>query len=407
MTRPAPRPWLFAVVSAPYGAFNGLVAVALPYILRRRGMTVSHIAELGSLVQAPAIWYFLWSPIVDVGLRRRVWLIVLSVASAGLAAIALEGAPTASVRVITLLFVAASVLSQPISSALGGLAATVVPDALRGRTGGWSQAGIVVGAVIAGGVTVWLSAQGWPAITALVGGLVIALPAFAALLIDEPRPSAEPAVRHLRRVLRDVAAMLGRRQTWLGFVFFLSPIGAGALANLFSAVAPDYHTSTGGVIAGVALAGLLMPIGALVGGILCDRFDRWRMYPIAGLTTAVGASALYFAPLVPVSYIAGAAGYALTTGFCYAAFMSLAFQLVGSNSAASGTRFSLFMAAVNVPVVYMISLDGLGHARGGVRGMLAVEAVSNALFGLVFLAATLKFGGSLRRAAQLHSSATA
>jgi hypothetical protein len=109
------------------------------------------------------------------------------------------------------------------------------------------------------------------------------------------------------------------------------------------------------------------------------------MYPIAGLTAAAAAGALYLAPLTPASYIAGAAVYALTTGFCYATFMSLALELVGSNTAATGTRFTLYMAAVNVPVVYMLRLDGLGHSYAGVRGMIAVDALSNAVFGLALL----------------------
>jgi len=74
------------------------------------------------------------------------------------------------------------------------------------------------------------------------------------------------------------------------------------------------------------------------------------------------------------------------TGFGYAAFMALALEVLGSETAASGTRFTLFMAASNVPLVYMLRLDGLGHARFGVHGMLAADAFANATFGLLLLA---------------------
>jgi hypothetical protein len=40
---------------------------------------------------------------------------------------------------------------------------------------------------------------------------------------------------------------------------------------------------------------------------------------------------------------------------------------------------------VNVPVVYMLRLDGLAHARYGVRGMLGSDALANAGFGLFLL----------------------
>ncbi len=380
-----PAPWLFAIVAAPYGCFNGVVAVAIPYILRRHGLTLERVAELGALIQAPTIWYFLWAPLVDIGLRRRDWLIVLSLASGASATLALDRAGESSLGLMTGLFVAASVLNQPISSAVGGLVATAVPDALRGRTGGWSQAGIVAGGILAGGVAVWLTDHSSARLTAIVAGVLIAFPAFAALAIDEPAPSTERVVEHVRSMLRDVGAMLERRTTWVGFLFFLSPIGASALMNLFSAAAVDYHTSSAGVITVVALAGVLTPVGALLGGVLCDRFDRWLVYPGAGMASAVSAGLMLLAPLTPASYVIGAAGYALTTGLAYAAFMSLAFQLVGAGSAASGTRFTLLMAAVNVPVVYMMRLDGWGHARFGVHGMLAIDALANAAFGAVFV----------------------
>lgn len=308
----------------------------------------------------------------------------LSVASAVCAALAI-GRDASAIRALTVLFAIASVFNQPISSALGGLVASVVPDSQRGRTGGWSQAGILGGGVVAGGVAVWLVGNTSLLVTALVVAVLIAAPAFTVLAIDEPSSPHIHIRSQLARMRRSLMAMLKQREAWLGFVFFLSPIGTGALMDLFSAVAVDYHASSGMVVLVVALAGIAMPAGALFGGILCDRFDRWRMYPIAGLLSALSASAMLLAPLRPVTYIVGATANAFTIGICYAAFMSLAFELVGSASAASGTRFTLFMAAVNVPVVYMLRLDGIGHQHWGVRGMLAVDAISNALFSIVLL----------------------
>jgi MFS family permease len=129
----------------------------------------------------------------------------------------------------------------------------------------------------------------------------------------------------------------------------------------------------------------MTPLGALLGGIASDRWSRWRVYPLAGFAAAASAALMALAPLTPAAFVIGAAGYALTIGICYAAFMSLAFELVGSGSAASGTRFTLLMAAVNVPVVYMLRLDGFAHTHIGLRGMLATDAMSNALFGALFM----------------------
>jgi hypothetical protein len=94
---------------------------------------------------------------------------------------------------------------------------------------------------------------------------------------------------------------------------------------------------------------------------------------------------MLIAPLTPWTYALGGAAYALATGFCYAAFMGLAFSLLGEGAATSGTQFTLYMAASNVPVAYMLRLDGLGHGWLGVRGMLGVDAAANAVFGAIFL----------------------
>lgn len=382
-----PPPWLFGVFSAPYGSFTGLVGVALPYLFRRQGMAVGRIATISAIVQAPAILYVLWSPAVDVGLRRRTWLVLLSVTGAACATVALARLPTAGVVFTTTLFFVASVVSQTVSSAVGGLVAAVVPNAVRGRTGGWSQAGMLTGGVATGGLTIWLSGHASMWTTALAAGALIALPAFAVMAVHEPAPPQRRLAHELGAVARDIRATLRRREVRVGLVYFLSPVGAGALSNLFSAVAREYHARPGVVIWIVGLAAVLTPVGALVGGFVCDRFDRWLVYPLAALTAASSAVCMAAAPLTPVTYVTGAASYALTLGFCYAAFMALAFQLVGPDTAASATRFSLFMAAVNVPVVYMTRLDGWGYTHFGVRGMLLVDGLSNALFGVVFLLA--------------------
>jgi MFS transporter, PAT family, beta-lactamase induction signal transducer AmpG len=386
VARPSPRPWLFGIASAPYGCFNGLITVALPYVLSQHGIPLERIAAIGALVQSPTIWYFLWAPMVDIGWRRRTWVMVLSVLSATCAAIAIGRDAAPSIVPLTVLLVAASVLNQPISSAIGALIVAVTPNEKRGTTAGWSQAGIFFGGVLAAAVTIALTAIATPTVAGIVVGLLIAVPAVAVLAIREPAMAKTDLRRHLGEMYRDVAAALKRREVWLGLVFFLSPVGAGALMGLFAAVAGDFHASTTSVIIVVVLAGVVTPIGALIGGVICDHFDRWRVYPAAGFTAAAAAGVMYFAPLSPTWYIAGAAAYALATGFCYATFLSLALELVGSNTAATGTRFTLFMAAVNVPVVYMLRLDGMGHTHGGVRGMVAVDAMANVVFGLILLA---------------------
>ena len=374
------------MIGIPYGAFYGIVSVALPFLLKRQGLSVERIASISAFVQAPTIWYFLWAPAVDVRLRRRTWVVVLSAATAVCAAFGLYFAGLGGVRLATVSLVAGSAFSQPISSALGGLVAETIPDPLRGRAGGWSQAGMLGGGVVAGGGAVWLAAHASIWMAAVAAAMVVLLPSLVALTIPEPRSPRSQLGFHVRAMIRDVVEMLQRREVIVALVFFLSPIGAGAAANLFSAVAGEYRASPDLIIWASGLAAIATPLGALLGGVIADRFNRWRVYPLAGVASALSSGVMVIAPMSRVTFLLGSAGYALTLGVCYAAFMSLAFQLVGKATTASSTRFTLFMAAANVPVVYMLRLDGLAHSHLGARGMLATDSLSNLLFAGLLMA---------------------
>lgn len=387
----------------PYGCFNGVVAVALPYLLRKSGVSVDRIASIAALVQLPAIWYFLWAPAVDLKFRRRTWIMGLGIASGALTMVALSRDMSAFLRTITGLLIVASALNQPVSSAVGGLVAAVMPDNLRGRTGGWSQAGMLGGGIVAGGSAVWLADHAPASVLAVTVGLLIAAPAATALGIDEPPGDRRTLREDPTRMFRELWAVLRRRRVWIGFLFFLTPIGSGALMNLFSAVATDFGASPSMVVWVVAIAGVLTPAGALIGGFICDRVNRWLVYPIGGILAASAALLMLSLPLAPSTYVVGAAVYALATGFCYAAFMALAFELLGPGAATSGTQFTLFMAATNVPVAYMIRLDGLGHRWWGVRGMIGVDAVANGVFGVALLAGMVLLGMWQRRTAARSS----
>jgi PAT family beta-lactamase induction signal transducer AmpG len=256
---------------------------------------------------------------------------------------------------------------------------------MRGRTAGWGQAGILAGGVAAGALLVWLGAHAPPAVTAIAAGLLIAVPSAVVLAIHEPR-RPNPGVRERAgRMLHELRETLRQRDVWIAFAFFLSPVGSAALMSLFAAIAADYGASAN-VVIGVGIGGgLLTAAGALAGGFLADRYDRWRIYPIVGLLSAVSAGAMMLGPLTPVTFAVGAAAYSLVAGLGYAAFMALALELLAEGTAASSTRFTLFIAATNVPLVYMMWLEGLAHTHFGVRGMLGIDAVANAAFGLIFL----------------------
>src|SRR5438093_838243 len=69
-----------------------------------------------------------------------------------------------------------------------------------------------------------------------------------------------------------------------------SPIGAGAMNNLWSAVAPDWRATPDQValVSGV-LNGVLSAIGCVIGGWVADRVGRWWAYFGSGILIAMVA----------------------------------------------------------------------------------------------------------------------
>src|ERR1700678_3056393 len=83
-------PWLFGVLAIPWGvAYSGLVGLLVPYLLRKHGVSVDRIAEAVSVASLPLMCSFFVAPIVDVGLPRRIWVLLAAGVTGLLAAAAI------------------------------------------------------------------------------------------------------------------------------------------------------------------------------------------------------------------------------------------------------------------------------------------------------------------------------
>jgi hypothetical protein len=77
-----PTPWVFSLLILPLGIYVGFIWTALPFLLSRAGLQVEQIARIGAILQLPPILMFLWTPIVDVKMRRRTWLVLAATVTA-------------------------------------------------------------------------------------------------------------------------------------------------------------------------------------------------------------------------------------------------------------------------------------------------------------------------------------
>jgi hypothetical protein len=77
-----PTPWAFGLLVLPLGMYVGFAGTALPFLLSKAGVTVDEIARIDALLALPPALMFLWTPVVDVKLRRRTWLVLGASATA-------------------------------------------------------------------------------------------------------------------------------------------------------------------------------------------------------------------------------------------------------------------------------------------------------------------------------------
>jgi len=372
---------LFGLLSLPYGISNAIITILTPFVLRKQGVSVDRIAEVVAIAVIPAVWFFAYAPVVDLGLKRRTW-VIMSAVLAGICCASATLLAGGSLPLLTVLLFLASAASGLLSTSNGTLLSTLLPN-VQGRASGWFNAGNLGGGAIGGGVAIWLAGVASLPVLSLGVFLLVAGPVVAALLIEE---GPWPRERHgsvsiaalFKPLLRDLRAVFWSPRALIGLVFFLSPAGSGAVANLISGVGPDYHAPDTEVlwITGIA-GGLLSAAGAFAGGYVCDRMNRMVAYALAGVLCAIFAVYMGLARPTAFTFGAGYSGYSIATGFGYAVFTALVLDVLGRRRHAAGTSYSVFVASGNIPISYMTWLDGVGYKHWGTRGLMGVDAIAN------------------------------
>ncbi len=389
MRRDGTAPCVFFFLVLPFGISSGFVSVTLPYLLTHAGFSVAAAASIVAVGVSANLWRFLWGPVADLTLSARRWYLLGILVSAAtifwLALTPLHGSVAKLLGPIVFISqVAATLIVLPV----GGLMAHTVNEDAKGRAAGWYQAGNLGGTGAGGGAGVWLAAH-YSRGTA--GGiLALAMLACAAAIYftaDIQVVTDETVSARIRLLWRDVVSMVRAAIPLFTIVLVLSPIGAGAMNNLWSAVAGDWQASADQVafVTGL-LNGLVSAIGCLAGGWVVDRVGRWWSYFGSGIGIAIVAAILAILPRTPGMYSAGVLGYAFFCGMAYAAFSAIVLLAIGRGVAS--TKYATLSSLGNVPVVYMTATNGWVHDRFGTAWMLYAEAISGIVcvaFALVVL----------------------
>jgi len=116
------------------------------------------------------------------------------------------------------------------------------------------------------------------------------------------------------------------------------------------------------------------------------------MYMIVALINCATLAVLWLGPLRPITYMAGTILYLFTIGACYAMFTAVVLEFMGDSGKSGSTRYSIINSLGNVPVVYMLIVDGIGGERWGGRGLAGAECLVGAVGASILLTYFLTLG---------------
>ena len=374
--RESTRPITFFFLVLPYGISSGFVSITLPFVLVRAGFSVALAASIVAIGVSSNLWRFLWGPVADLTLTARRWyLLGLGTSAATLLMVALLPLHQNAVAVLMTIVFISQVAGTLIVLPVGGLMAHTVAEGAKGRAAGWYQAGNLGGNGVGGGAGIWLASHFSKEIAG--GALAIAMLASATAIYfaSDVRIVANEGLGERMRILwRDILSMVRAAIPLFTIVLVCSPIGAGAMNNLWSAVAPDWRASADRValVSGV-LNGVISAIGCVIGGWVADRVGRWWAYFGSGLALSLVAIVMAVAPRTPESFIVGVLGYSFANGIAYAAFSAVVLLAIGRGAAS--TKYATLSSLGNLPIVYMTASDGWVHDRYGTAWMLYYEAL--------------------------------
>jgi hypothetical protein len=150
----------------------------------------------------------------------------------------------------------------------------------KGEASGWYQAGSLAGVGFGGGFGLWLATHSSLAMAGIVLSVASILFALVILLIrDIPHYKEKTMLQEITVMGKGIFAMIKLPVALFVIILITMPIGTGAMANLWSAVANDWKTGADTVVLITGLlSGAVSAVGCVAGGLIVDRwasFDGW------------------------------------------------------------------------------------------------------------------------------------
>ena len=389
------RPWVFGLLISPSAVLaNGVVqGGALAYLLSVQGMGSGAQSRVIALLALPTVWYFLWAPITDFLVRRRTWLMLGSLLSAGLILVAFHQNTLTTTSALILMLLSAC-CTQLVVSSCGGMMGALRSEDVRRSAGSFYQAGSMGIGALAAFVLVWMSSRVSQGMLGWIAAAMIGLPGLAAVLAPKQEAIETGSFADtMRRIWVEVKTTFWRWEAIPYICCMTFPMASGSAVGLLPGVAKQYGVSGDNVAWMNGLAGgMLMAAGSCVMALVHTRMRASVLYMVMALINCATLAVLWLGPLQASTYFAGVTLYLFTTGACYAMFTAVVLEFLGDSGKSGSGRYSIINSLGNVPVLYMLRVDGWGGDRWGGRGLAGVECVLGAAGAILLLTYFLTAG---------------
>lgn len=368
----------------PNGISQGFVTVALPFLLTKHGFSVAETAGIVALGVSANLWRFLWGPIVDMSLSLKKWYwisvaaIIASMMVLGFINYNHNNSAILSI-VVFVSQVAATFLVMPIT----GFMAKCVAPSEKGAAAGWYQGGSLAGVGLGGGVGLWMANHfNIPIAVITLCGISLLFSLFIVRLRDVHHTREQHLWHEIVSMGKDLVSMVKIPVALFALILICLPIGSGACANLWSAIANDWHTDadTVALVTGI-LSGLISAVGCVVGGYIADKLGVFNGYMISGGMCALVTVIMAVLPYNTTVFVGGVLLYTFCLGLINAAFSAVLLFAIGKKNVA--TKYAILASFGNLPVVYMTAINGWAHDHYNSKVMLLSEAVLG--FGFIVL----------------------
>ncbi len=360
--------------NASFGLYGGLAFFAIPQLLATHHVSEARIAGITAMALSPNFWAVVFGPMLDVRFSRRWYATAFAALASILAFTAVIN--LSHLVVLEVALVAGSAAAILSTTALGGWLSTVCPKSDENKLSAWynlayicsSGFTMVVGGELVRHLPLWLAAG--------VLGALVFLPTTIFLVIPAPGPDRRLAGESFSQFSREVFALLRRREVLITLLLFIAPCGSFALTNLLGGVGNDFSASPR-MVSLAGGAGAIVPgiLGCVLFPLLAKRMPLRFLYLANGILGGLFTLGLVLLPHAPWTFSLALLGEFLFQAISYTGTVALSFEAIGENNPLAATTFTFLIAATNVPVAYMLYVDGRAYSFAGVRGSFAADAI--------------------------------